>query len=61
MRHSHSHRRMNSKSGVRSPSQPRGEGQMDVGEAKEERGRAPLANEKATNKAGRLQHLSTRT
>eukprot|EP00957_Ditylum_brightwellii_P171146 13028303-Ditylum_brightwellii.AAC.1 len=63
MRHSHSHRRVNSKSGVRSPSQPSHEKQMDVAKAKakEERGRNSAVSKRTTNKAGRLQHLSTRT
>eukprot|EP00957_Ditylum_brightwellii_P125249 9547738-Ditylum_brightwellii.AAC.1 len=57
----HSNRRMNSKNGKKSPSHPSQGKQMDVAEAKEERRRAPLASKKTTNKAGQLQHLSTRT
>eukprot|EP00957_Ditylum_brightwellii_P198458 15124575-Ditylum_brightwellii.AAC.1 len=61
MMHSPSHRRMNSESGKRGPSQPSHGRQMDVAEAEEERERPPIVSKKTTNKTGQLQHLSTRT
>eukprot|EP00957_Ditylum_brightwellii_P025245 1911186-Ditylum_brightwellii.AAC.1 len=53
---------MNFKTGKRqSPSHPSHGGQVPKAEAEEEGEGTPVGNEKPTNKAERLRHLSTRT
>eukprot|EP00957_Ditylum_brightwellii_P087480 6659285-Ditylum_brightwellii.AAC.1 len=62
IRHSPSHRRMNFETVERQlPSQPSCGGLTPKAEAKEEGEETPVGSEKSTNKAERLQLLSTRT